>query len=197
MNTFFFFLGGFAAAALAVWAVVAFVRSKIRRFSRQTFGMENLADALGELDNAADQQPKSLSGGDSLFLPRILKDFPDFNVDTAKARVRDGLLQTLEGKQNPIIHRIVISDYRRTALERTIVFQAALQYDEGGAARQKRYCVHDSYLLPAVETSGQALVCPNCGAPIADTAASHCTYCDARLVNITGNSWKITQSFEK
>ena len=75
------------------------------------------------------------------------------------------------------------------------MLQAALQYREGGVLLQKRYVLLYSYL---VGKNGTVLTanCPNCGAPVSDSSARICRYCDSLLVNPLGGEWKFTDISE-
>lgn len=194
MKTLFFFLGGIVAVLLIVAVTVVIIRRKLRRFARRNFGTTNLSSVFQEAANES-APPKSLSGGDSIYLPRILEDFPTFDNTTTVSLIKEHLRKTL--RQDLHFHGVSISDYRRSSLEKAIIYQTAFQYREGGTLRQKRYCVHYSFRLR--RDQGQILTakCPNCGATIPDPLQVKCEYCDSRLVNVLGNSWEITDTYER
>lgn len=182
---------------LLILLVVFFsIRSAIMSFFHRATGM-----SAGSLRNLIDQAqaedpPKSVSGGDSIFLPRILKDFPDFSLITAKEEVRKRIEQETASAEGLRIHAIAISDYRTAGVESEIVFQCSFEIVEGGVKKQKRYCLH--YVFAAEGKNAYAgMTCPNCGAPIRSTSAKRCEYCDCRLVNVTAASWKFTRIYEK
>lgn len=55
------------------------VRSKIRNFSRTIFGTTDMLKGIMELERESYNTPFSVSGGTSIYLPQIKKDFPDFD----------------------------------------------------------------------------------------------------------------------
>ena len=59
---------------------------------------------------------------------------------------------------------------------------------------QKRYDLHYSYILHSHEPS-VAANCPNCGGAL-QLGATHCPYCNCRIVNVLGNTWAFTQLTE-
>lgn len=69
-------------------AVFLILRSKLRRFSRRVFGKADLLKALAEVDSVGQDTPRSLNGCDTLLLPQILRDFPDFDAGLVKACAR-------------------------------------------------------------------------------------------------------------
>lgn len=196
MEVLFFFFGGLLAVGVAVYCVVGMVRRRLRRFSRHLFGTAELAGALGGLAREP-ERPKSLSGADAIYLPQILKDFPDFNPTLAETYVKERLEQELGGKAELLIHNIVISGYQRAQVEKTIIYQAALQYWEGGRLLQKRYVLHYACLLAGEGGRTVAANCPNCGAPVPSLQQTVCEYCGSRLANVLKTIWKFTEVFEE
>lgn len=188
--TVFAFLGGFLAVALAITLLVLYIRKKIRHFSRQVFGTTDMLGALKEIDTSSMETPRSLNGCDSLLLPKILKDFPDFDVDLAKTYVRDELKRRFGHLSNFRIHNVVIARYLRSTAQKCIVFQAATCNKENGRTIQRRYDLHYTFILP--DHSGSvAANCPNCSAALGfgDTT---CSYCGSRIANVLGNTWEFT-----
>ena len=102
------FLGGFLAVAIAIAIIVSVIRRKIRRFSRQVFGNADISKVLSEIETEEESTPRSLNGCDSLVIPQILKDFPDFDVNLMKTYARKYLKEKLgmfllnHGKNNCI-----------------------------------------------------------------------------------------------
>lgn len=188
------FLGGFLAVIIAVAVLVYAVRKKIRSFSRQVFGKSDILEALSEIDTVADEQPRSLNGCDSLVLPQILRDFPDFDANLVKTYAKDHIEKTLRGKENLKIYNIVIARYLPTNINKTIVYQAAVSFKEGGEKKQKRYDLHYTYIL-STTSSTVAANCPNCGG-VLNYGDITCPYCNSRVANVMGNTWKFTEFAE-
>ena len=131
------------------------------------------------------------------FLLQILKDFPDFNPSLAETYVKEKLAQVCAGKPGFRVHNVVISGYDRARTEKTVVYQAALEYREKGVLRQKRYCLRYASLLPDDSGAALALNCPNCGASLSDAGETVCTYCGSPLVQVMKHTWRFTEVFEK
>lgn len=198
MEKLFFFLGGAVIVLGAIILGVVVVRRKIRGLFRRLFGTTDIAMIRqGAIDAIEEEEPKSVSGGDSIFLPAILRDFPDYNNSLAKTYVRKELERRLKDKASLSIHKVVIHDYQPSTLEKTIVYQAALQYRENGKLLQKRYNLHYSFLLPSESGETIAANCPNCGGAITSTHQKICAYCGSRLANVMKNTWEFTEVYEK
>ncbi len=182
----------FAAAIIFAGAVI-FIVILIRNFSQRAFGTPNLAEAVRQQDALEQTTPKSLNGMDSVFLPKILQDFPDFDITLAKTNVKNKLSEMLGDKAEMRIHGVVISNYIRSNLEKTIVFQSALQYRDNGRLCQKRYVLHYAFILDGDSGDTIAANCPNCGGAVTSTSQKNCEFCGSRLVNVLGNTWEFTE----
>lgn len=77
-----------AVAVLLGLLFILYVRRKVRRFSRRLLGSDSLLDGLAWVQEEADNTPRSLSGGDAIYLPQILREFPEFNAALAKSHVQ-------------------------------------------------------------------------------------------------------------
>lgn len=141
-------------------------------------------------DLEIDDTPRSLNGCDSILLPQILKDFPDFDVTLAKTYVRDYLKAQLDAHSDLTIHNVVIARYFPSAAHKTIVFQTALCWVESGKKVQKRFELNYTYMVTG--DSEVAANCPNCGGALG-YSNTVCPYCDSRVVNALGNTWKFTE----
>lgn len=194
-----FFLGGMLIVGIFIVIIVCVVVSKLRKVGREVkkmskmaFGTENIIEGFGKAEIDSQQTPKSLSGMDSIILPRIKKDFPDFNVDVAKSDVRRELKNYLRNKQSVKIHNVVIRDYKKHNFESVIIMQASAEYVEGSRKLQKRYNFNYVYALAgSLSETNIAAVCPNCGGPVSNTSLAECEYCGSRLVNLIEQSWKV------
>lgn len=191
---FLMFLGSFLSVGLAIAGVALYIRRRIRGFSRRVFGTTDLLGTLKEIDTSHLDTPRSLNGCDSLLLPQILKDFPDFDVTLAKTYVRNKLREQFGHQQGFKIHNVVIARYLRAASQRTIVFQAAACHRENSKTVQTRYDLHYTHLLSSASDS-VAANCPNCGGALG-YGVTACPYCGSRVANVLGNTWTFTEVSE-
>lgn len=189
------FLGAFAAVAAGIAVGYFILKKKIREFSRQNFGTPDLIQGLEKVRIEAEETPRSLNGCDSLLLPQILADFPDFDITVVKTYARDKLTEQYGGKPEFKIYNVVISRYLRAAVQKTIVLQAALSYRENGSTCQKRYEMNYTYIVSGA-TEAVAANCPNCGG-VLSYGQTHCPYCGARVTNALKQAWRFTEIREK
>lgn len=71
------------------------VKNKIRNFSQMAFGTDSLQEGFGKVEAEYAATPKSVSGATSMYLPRIIRDFPDFHYDEMKERAENVLISYL------------------------------------------------------------------------------------------------------
>lgn len=190
----FAFLGGFLAVIVGIGAAVYYIKNKIRSFSRKAFGSPDLLDALAQIDSGAEDSPRSLNGCDTLLLPQILRDFPDFDASLVKSYARDFLTEKLGQNEAFTVYNVVIARYLPSAAQKTIVLQAAVSYRESGKKLQKRYDLHYRYILTG-STQSVAANCPNCGGAMG-YGVTVCPYCGSRVANVLRNTWKFTEILE-
>ena len=83
-------IGGLLVLGL-LYALLRGVKRALRRspVGRAVRQAGDIAGMIKAADMNAQLTPKSVSGGDSLYLPRILKDYPQFNADLAKSVVEN------------------------------------------------------------------------------------------------------------
>lgn len=162
--------------------------SMLRRLLQGYGGLSGLLHSVDGVDASA---PRSLNGCDRLLLPKILKDFPDFDIHTAKSYAKDFLREKLGGREGFTIYNVVISQYLPTGAQKIIVFQAAVSYRENGSLLQKRYDMRYSYQLSG-SSETVAANCPNCGGALG-YGVTVCPFCDSRVASPLGNSWNFTE----
>lgn len=136
------------------------------------------------------EPPRSVSGCDRLLLPVIVKDFPDFDVTTAKETVKQALREKYGSQPGYTLHKVVISEYLRTA-QKTVVFQAAFATKDAMTVRQRRVILHYTYLMPKSDQT-LAANCPNCGGALG-YGEVECSFCGSRVANPLGSSWQFTE----
>lgn len=187
MGFFFWLLGGF----LAVAVIAAILREKVRRFLRSSLGTSDLRSVVNMMGLEGDDQPRSINAADSIILPRILRDFPDFDDGRAKELIREYLLEKLGEHEGYRLHRLAIVAYEPSAIQKTIVYQAAIEWREQGAKVQKRFGLRYCFILDGTDNT-VAANCPNCGSPLG-YGVRVCSYCGSRIANVLGQTWKITE----
>ena len=190
-------------ALVAGIAAIGGVRYGVGRISRRIKRAAGSILGIGTLVSAAraaavnesedETKPRSLSGGDSLFLSQITRDFPDFSITAAKEEIRAYMKKEFADADGFRVHGVAIGDYKRSGAEKTVVFQCAFELRESSRLRQKRYILHYTY-RSRDNGDYSSQTCPSCGAAIR-AGATECAYCGSRLV-MNRAAWEITDARE-
>ena len=125
-----------------VIAGVVFVRrvqQKVRQFSRSMFGTDSVAEGLRKQEAEYAGTPKSVSGATSLYLPHIMRDFPEFHAEEMKERAESVLLSYMQGVTES--NYKLLSEGTRELEEELKMKIRALQ-NEGCKERFERIKIH-------------------------------------------------------
>lgn len=68
---------------------------RVRKFSKDLFGTTDIKKVARDLQIEESTTPKSVSAMTSIYLPQIVKDFPDFNYNEMKSRANSLLISYL------------------------------------------------------------------------------------------------------
>lgn len=71
------------------------IRKKLRGFSSMAFGTPDILQGLQSVEQESEITPKSVSAATSLYLPTIMREFPDFHYDEMKRRAENVLVSFL------------------------------------------------------------------------------------------------------
>lgn len=91
------------------------IREKVRSFTKMAFGSDTIAGSLEKMETEAEITPKSVSGATNLYLPQILRDFPEFHFEEMKNRAENvltGFLQGIDEKDVSKLEGSVTSELR-------------------------------------------------------------------------------------
>lgn len=95
---------------LALAGVIYFACRKISRtvksYSRMIFGTDNVREGVQKMEMEYATTPKSVSSATELYLPGIMKDFPEFHLEEMKSRVQNVLtsyLRSIDGDNSHVL----------------------------------------------------------------------------------------------
>lgn len=207
------FNGHIAAAAICVAAVLLCMylisavyrrtRRKINRLVNSTEArlVREVVKAIGEGEELSETTPKSLSAMTNLYLPQILRDFPEFNWEEMRGMVEQAVKEYLGQVPDIQIHRTVISGYRKHGGNSTVICETAAQYTREEQSRNPAHTVQTACVTEVVYTYDQsknpktaaAIICPNCGAPVRKLGVKQCEYCGSILKVDNLEVWKVNR----
>lgn len=91
------------AAGVLTGGFIAYrrIRNAVRQFTGQAFGSDTILGSFENMEKVVEATPKSVSANTKLYLPQILRDFPEFHYDEMKTRAENvltGFLLGISGK---------------------------------------------------------------------------------------------------
>ncbi len=80
---------------IGIYLIYRKVHNTVTSYSRLLFGTENPAEGLRKIEMENAGTPKSIASATSLYLPQIMRDFPEFHYDEMKTRAENVLTSYL------------------------------------------------------------------------------------------------------
>lgn len=117
------------------------IRNKIREFSRTAFGTDSLKEGFNKVEAEYAVTPKSVSAATSLYLPRIMKDFPDFHYDEMKNRAENVLVSYLQSINSDNLSKLVEGT---SELKNQLEMQLEMHRSRGERAHFERIKIHQT-----------------------------------------------------
>ncbi len=74
-----------------IYVGVMKVRNKVREFSRLAFGTDSITEGIKKNELEYANTPKTVSGATRLYMPQIMRDFPEFHLEEMKERAENVL----------------------------------------------------------------------------------------------------------
>lgn len=75
-------------AVIAIFIAVFRIVKKIRRVSRSLFGTDSIIEGISKQKTQMSETPRSLHAMTSVYLPQILRDFPQFDYELYKNKAK-------------------------------------------------------------------------------------------------------------
>lgn len=141
---------------------------------------------LSQIELQDEEKPKTLPQIENLVLPKILKDFPDFDLAMAKNQVKDHLMGIYGNRDEFQIHDVALVEYRETSVKRALVFYAAVSWRREKLLQKKLKITMEFQCIN--DRRNPAINCPNCGAALGFDDLE-CKYCGTRINDRRDQEW--------
>lgn len=171
---------------LSICLGIRYLKNKTREFSRMMFGTDNLGEGIRRQEAEYASTPKSVSGATSLYLPQIMRDFPEFHLDEMKRRAEGVLRAYLQGihEENPsVLDTVDVTEELKDKLSMKI---RALQND-GCHERFEQIKIHRTEIHRYRKERGRTSI-------VFQSAVGHITYLEKDGKLIRGKKDRLTQN---
>ena len=195
-----------------LYRITVKITRAVRRFNNKISTFSNMIEEVYTASKNADkiesETPKSVSGMTSLLLPKISKDFPDFNWHEIRKSVETKIREKLLAEESTDIsvHKSVISRYNKQANNISITCQTSLKYKNPkkqyvGEYKQSRFTTEVIYMQKLDDYYEKdclgVYTCPNCGASVDNYNGGVCEYCGSKLRDLNVRIWSVGNIEEK
>lgn len=75
----------------SITALILFAKKKVKEFSQLAFGTDSIGEGIRKTEMEYANTVKSVSGATRLYLPQIMKDFPEFHYEEMRERAENVL----------------------------------------------------------------------------------------------------------
>lgn len=135
------------------------IKKKIQTFSMQTFHtpdlMPTLMQAMQTSGEESDYTPKSVSAATSVYLPNIMKEFPDFHYDEMKRRAENVLTSYLRSLDE--LDASCLTE-GTSELENKLKLQIGMLRDAGKNEHYQNVKIHRTEIYNYRKTKGRCSV---------------------------------------
>ena len=140
---------------LAILVLVFYGVSRVKRFSRQLFGTDDIIQGVKKAQEDAASTPRSVSAMTRIAQPQIVSDFPDFQYDEMKQRAENALTQYLQAvtAQNVEILREGNED-----LKEQLCSQISASVSEGRREHFTQVKIHQTEIARYRKEAGRCIV---------------------------------------
>lgn len=171
---------------LSIYLGIRYLRNKTREFSRMMFGTDNLREGIRRQEAEYASAPKSVSGATSLYLPQIMRDFPEFHLDEMKRRAEGVLRAYLQGiheEDSGVLDTVDVTEELKDKLGMKI---RALQND-GCHERFEQIKIHRTEIHRYRKEKGRTSI-------VFQSSVGHITYLEKDGKLIRGKKDRLTQN---
>ncbi|MCR5691259.1 MAG: hypothetical protein K6G62_03475 [Eubacterium sp.] len=152
---YFIVIGFVLGAVITGVSLYRKIKRNVRDFSRQAFGTDDIKAGVRAMQEEVANTPKSVSGMTSLMLPKISRDFPDFNYDEAKSRTEAELISFLQALDE---NRPELMLEGTEEMRRQLSAQIQSNRDQGLRTRFQQVKIHRTEIHQYRNTAGRCVI---------------------------------------
>ena len=108
-----------------------YVRRGLKKVAREMYGTDNIIDALNQSNKTLEDTHKSVNSMTKIYLPQVMRDFPEFNYEQFKNKAEQSLLSAFAAISNDNTGLMQdASEEFKTKVRAFIEMNQANEYDE-------------------------------------------------------------------
>lgn len=145
---------GFGLVGIGYYAYRS-IKNKVRNFSQMAFGTDSIMEGFQKTEAEYASTPKSVAAGTSLYLPRIMRDFPEFHYDEMKNRAENVLmsyLRSIDGDSEELLTE------GTSELRDKLALQLGMLRSEGARAHYNSMKIHRTEICQYRKQRGRCSV---------------------------------------
>lgn len=125
------FLSVIALIILTGIIIFFYVRSGLKRVAKEMYGTNSIIDAMNQSSKTLEESHKSVNSMTKIYLPQIMRDFPEFSYDQFKSKAEHALLSAFAALSSDDMSVVTdASDEMRSKIRSLIEMNQANEYDE-------------------------------------------------------------------
>lgn len=97
------------------WFLYFTISKKVKNISKNLLGTDNFIEGLNQISEESKNTPYSVSGGNTLYLPKVQSDFPDYHRETMEEKVKEFALLYFKS-----IEERKLAEFNKTPISSTV-----------------------------------------------------------------------------
>jgi len=131
------------------------IRKKLRDTSRMLFGTDSMIEGMKQREKEVEMTPKSVSSATNLYMPSIMRDFPEFNWVQFKNKAEDALKLSLMAIS---AHSIGRAESLSEALKEEVAARIEQNQTAGVNEVYERIHVHQTEIARYEKQKGKCII---------------------------------------
>ena len=166
-----------------IWLACRRISRTIKSYSRLIFGTDNVREGVKKMEMEYATTPKSVSSATGLYLPSIMRDFPEFHLEEMKSRAQNVLTSYLRSIDGSNSHLLTEGTQE---LREKLDMRIGMLHSGGIREHYERIRVHRTEIYKYRKDKGRCSI-------VFQTAAEHVHYQEQGSAVIKGRKDRLEQ----
>lgn len=167
-----------------IWYACRRISRTVKSYSRMIFGTDNVREGVQKMEMEYATTPKSVSSATELYLPGIMRDFPEFHLEEMKSRAQNVLTSYLRSIDGSNSHLLTEGTQE---LREKLDMRIGMLHNGGIREHYERIRVHRTEIHKYRKDKGRCSI-------VFQTAAEHVHYQEQGSAVIKGRKDRLEQA---